>query len=380
MANRVSGAIARQRSIRGQVAIVGAGRSEVGRVPDKSVMALASQAAKAALADAGIKRSQIDGVLTSSAFAAPFHRFSVAFSEYFGIVPTFSNTLQVSGATAATRSWSHAQSYRGLSPAVLVHRARLRQVAALPDPSKKDADIANRTKQFTGLLATIKAQAEARGDMNVEVLDLRDYPMPFFAEVASNAWAPTQDPVAVKWQKKLAEFDGYIFVVAEYNRSITGALKNALDQSYVEWAHKPMGAISYGSMGGANALGHLQNIAVELQMVPVRNNVRIGGSDTSVTEAGSIAAAAAELQRNADYLRTPKGKGTPELLRDLALAHPALAKKAVAMRALVHHAISNDVPALTAAVEDEERHERLEDQAYWQPLKLELERLRRERS
>ena len=55
MANRVSGAIARQRSIRGQVAIVGAGRSEVGRVPDKSVMALASQAAKAALADAGLK-------------------------------------------------------------------------------------------------------------------------------------------------------------------------------------------------------------------------------------------------------------------------------------------------------------------------------------
>lgn len=97
-----AGAIARERSIRGQVAIVGAGRSDVGRVPDKSVMALASQAAKAALADAGIERSQIDGVLTSSAFAAPFHRFSVAFSEYFGIVPTFSNTLQVSGATAAT--------------------------------------------------------------------------------------------------------------------------------------------------------------------------------------------------------------------------------------------------------------------------------------
>ncbi len=65
-------------------------------------MALASDAAKAALADAGIERGAIDGVLTSVAFAAPFHRFSVAFSEYFGIVPTFSNTLQVSGATAAT--------------------------------------------------------------------------------------------------------------------------------------------------------------------------------------------------------------------------------------------------------------------------------------
>jgi NAD(P)H-dependent FMN reductase len=127
--------------------------------------------------------------------------------------------------------------------------------------------------------AWIKAQAEARGDIDVEVVDLRDHPLPFFAEVASNAWAPSQDPAAVAWQKKIGEFDGYIFVLAEYNRSITGELKNALDQAYVEWGRKPFGAIGYGSMGAANALGHLQNIGVELQMVPVRNNVRIGGSD-----------------------------------------------------------------------------------------------------
>ena len=127
--------------------------------------------------------------------------------------------------------------------------------------------------------AWIKAQAEVRGDIEVEIVDLRDHKLPFFAEVASNAWAPSQDPAAVAWQKKVGEFDGYIFVVAEYNRSITGELKNALDQAYVEWAKKPMGAIAYGSMGGANALGHLQNIGVELQMVPPRNNVRIGGGD-----------------------------------------------------------------------------------------------------
>jgi NAD(P)H-dependent FMN reductase len=127
--------------------------------------------------------------------------------------------------------------------------------------------------------AWIKAQAEARGDMDVEVLDLRDYPMPFFDEVASNAWAPTQNPVAQKWQKKLAEFDGYIFVVAEYNRSITGALKNALDQAYVEWTHKPAGIVAYGSVGGTRAAEHLRLIAVELQMVPVRNGVHIGGGD-----------------------------------------------------------------------------------------------------
>ena len=122
-------------------------------------------------------------------------------------------------------------------------------------------------------------QIAARDDMTVEVLDLRDYKLPFFDEMASNAWMPSQNAEAVRWQKKLAEFDGYVFVVAEYNRSITGALKNALDQAYVEWAHKPMGAIAYGSMGGTSALQHLRTIAVELQMVPVRNAAHIGGAD-----------------------------------------------------------------------------------------------------
>lgn len=125
----------------------------------------------------------------------------------------------------------------------------------------------------------IKAAAEARGDMDVTLVDLRDHALPMFDEVASNAWAPSQDPAAVKWQQTLADFDGYIFVVAEYNHSITGALKNAMDQAYVEWAKKPMGAIAYGSMGGARALEHLRMIAVELQMVPVRNAVHIGGGD-----------------------------------------------------------------------------------------------------
>ena len=123
------------------------------------------------------------------------------------------------------------------------------------------------------------AQAAARTDMSVELVDLRDHDLPMFNEMASNAWMPSSDAKAVAWQKKIGEYDGYIFVVAEYNRSITGALKNALDQAYVEWARKPMTAIAYGALGGTRALEHLRNIAVELQMVPTRNAVHVGGSD-----------------------------------------------------------------------------------------------------
>ncbi len=137
-----------------------------------------------------------------------------------------------------------------------------------------------RTHRFADIPAAwMKAQADARGDMDVEVVDLRDFPMPLFDEPASNAYMPTSNAVAVEWQKKIASFDGYIFVVAEYNHSVTAVLKNALDYAAVEWARKPMAAIAYGSMGGARALEHLRGIAVEAQMVPVRNAVHIGGGD-----------------------------------------------------------------------------------------------------
>src|SRR5215831_3295744 len=76
--------------------------------------------------------------------------------------------------------------------------------------------------------------ASQRDDMAVEVLDLREYPMPFFDEVASNAWVPSQNEVAQRWQRKVAEFDGYIFVTAEYNRGLPAVLKNALDYAYPE--------------------------------------------------------------------------------------------------------------------------------------------------
>lgn len=122
-------------------------------------------------------------------------------------------------------------------------------------------------------------QMEARDDLEAEVLDLRDHPLPFFDEPASNAYMPTQNPDAVRFQHEVARFDGYVFVVAEYNRAITGALKNAFDWDYVNWGRKPMGAIGYGSVGAARAIENLRTIAIEMQMVPVRQAVHIGGSD-----------------------------------------------------------------------------------------------------
>jgi NAD(P)H-dependent FMN reductase len=122
-------------------------------------------------------------------------------------------------------------------------------------------------------------QAQARDDIEVELVDLRDHSLPFFNEMASNMWMPSQNPEAVRWQETIGRFDGYIFVVAEYNRSITGVLKNALDQAYKEWNRKPFTAIGYGGTGASRAIEHLRGIGVELQMVSTHAAVHIGGGD-----------------------------------------------------------------------------------------------------
>jgi NAD(P)H-dependent FMN reductase len=125
-------------------------------------------------------------------------------------------------------------------------------------------------------------QARARGDMTVDLLDLRDHPLPFFDEVASNLWVPSRNPEALRWQQTIAGYDGFIFVTPEYNHSIPGVLKNALDQAYKEWIRKPFTAMAYGSTGGARAVEHLRLIGIELQMVSTHATVHIGGSDLMV--------------------------------------------------------------------------------------------------
>lgn len=125
--------------------------------------------------------------------------------------------------------------------------------------------------------AWLKEKAEARGDMDVEIVDVADFDLPFFDEAASEMWAPSQSPAAQAWQKKVGEFDGFVFMVAEYNHSVTGALKNALDQAYTQWVRKPFSAMGYGGLGAARAVEHLRGIGVELQMAPLRPAVHLAG-------------------------------------------------------------------------------------------------------
>ena len=118
--------------------------------------------------------------------------------------------------------------------------------------------------------------AKERNDADFEIVDLRDYPMPFFEERAPLHAAPAQNEVAQRWGKKIASLDGYIFVTAEYNHSIPAVLKNALDYLYAEIHRKPASFLGYGGVGAARAIEHLRNILAEEQVASLKHTVHIG--------------------------------------------------------------------------------------------------------
>jgi NAD(P)H-dependent FMN reductase len=121
--------------------------------------------------------------------------------------------------------------------------------------------------------------ANKRGGAAFEIVDLRDYPMPFFDAPKSPLREPPTNEVARRWARKVAELDGYVFVTAEYNHSVPAVLKNALDFVYPEFNRKPASFVGYGNAGGARAIEQLRLILVELQVAPLRSAVHIGRDD-----------------------------------------------------------------------------------------------------
>ena len=119
----------------------------------------------------------------------------------------------------------------------------------------------------------VKSIADRRSDAEFEVVDIADFDLPVWQEAMPPSMGASENPVAQAWSQKMTEFDGYVFVVSEYNHSITGALKNALDYLYPELNNKAAGFVSYGSAGGARAVEHLRGILSEMQVAHVRNVV-----------------------------------------------------------------------------------------------------------
>lgn len=109
----------------------------------------------------------------------------------------------------------------------------------------------------------VKKIADARGDANYEIIDIADYKLPLLGEADATEQATA-------WNTKLDTLDGFVFIVQEYNHSISASLKNALDYAREAWNNKAAGIVSYGSVGGARAAEHLRGILGELSVADVR--------------------------------------------------------------------------------------------------------------
>jgi NAD(P)H-dependent FMN reductase len=119
--------------------------------------------------------------------------------------------------------------------------------------------------------------AKKREGIEVELLDLRDYAMPFFDQAVSPLMLkePYANEAVARWTKKIAEADAIIVATPEYNHGTSAVLKNAFDWVGREWNDKAVGFVAWGSVGGARAIEQLRTVVIEAQMAPIRNAVHI---------------------------------------------------------------------------------------------------------
>jgi NAD(P)H-dependent FMN reductase len=132
-------------------------------------------------------------------------------------------------------------------------------------------------------------RAVDHGAFDVEVLDLRDWPLPMFQE-GRGTLPDYSAPIVKAWNEKIAEADAYVMVTPEYNHSFSGVLKNAIDSVFVSFAfrNKPVTAISYsgGPYGGARAIEQLALVMIEMEAAPLRTVMALPHLHQAFDESG----------------------------------------------------------------------------------------------
>ncbi len=126
--------------------------------------------------------------------------------------------------------------------------------------------------------AWVVEELKGRGDVDVEIVDLRDHPLPFYDEPIAPMRVTDggyENEEVRRFGARIAKADAYVVTAAEYNHGYTAVLKNALDCLYHEWTRKPVTFVGWGGANGARAIEQLRQVAVELQMAPIQLSVNI---------------------------------------------------------------------------------------------------------
>jgi NAD(P)H-dependent FMN reductase len=117
--------------------------------------------------------------------------------------------------------------------------------------------------------------AKKRSDASFELVDIKDFNLPLLDEPIPPSMSQYTQEHTKTWSAKIDSFDAYIFVTAEYNHGVPGALKNAIDFLFKEWNNKVAGFVGYGSAGGVRAVEQLRLVMAELKVATVRSQVQL---------------------------------------------------------------------------------------------------------
>src|SRR5258708_24259676 len=110
-----------------------------------------------------------------------------------------------------------------------------------------------------------------RPGVEARLLDLRDFPMPFFDQPVPPAMpgrAPYKNEAVQRWTAAIAQSDGFVVVTPEYNYGPSAGLKNALDWVYPEWNRRAGGFVSYGSVRAARSVKQLRETTIAPHPAP----------------------------------------------------------------------------------------------------------------
>lgn len=116
-------------------------------------------------------------------------------------------------------------------------------------------------------------RAQGRSGATYELVDLADYPLPHLDEPLPPALGQYQHDHTKQWAATIDSYDGFVFVTPEYNHSMSGVLKNAIDYLQAEWHNKAAALVGYGGAGGARAVEHLRGVLSEVQVAHVRQTL-----------------------------------------------------------------------------------------------------------
>ena len=141
-------------------------------------------------------------------------------------------------------------------------------------------------------------QAKTHGAFEVEPVDLKQENLPMFDEPRHPRLRQYEHEHTKRWSAKIDAADAFVFVTPEYNHGTPPSLINALIYLAQEWAHKPVGFVSYGGpAGGTRAVQMVKPMMVALKMVVALESVMVPLFTHSIDERGVFNGS--ELQESA---------------------------------------------------------------------------------